>query len=309
MRDACCQRRQQAFVCLYVPVIRLIGLFNHAGGKKEEHMKKITVGLLDIGQDSESRIYFRQQYIDRLHEAGAEVLMIPQDLGTEIMEKLAAGADELTEKETETAREIMEGWLEQCDGLLLPGGGDIDSKYWGEERKEWAGEPTVIRDLMEPLLLKGAMNRKMPVLGICRGVQCINVFCGGSLYQDVVKDGGTTFEGHSDSPRKKERVHGVTLKEGSWLANALGTTAVGVNTMHHQAVNRVAPGFEVTAVSEDGLIEGLEYRGASFCVGVQWHPEHMAPRHAEQCGIFAGFLEECRKADVRGTGCAKTAED
>lgn len=259
----------------------------------------MVIGMVNIGDDSETRRYFRQQYIDRLHEAGAEVLLISQDLGEDVLKLAEEGCMHLPPKEQKQLEDWMNAWLDQCDGLLLPGGGDIDPAFWGEKREEWAGEPNRIRDLMEPVLLAEARKRGMPVLGICRGIQAINVFSGGSLYQDVVKDGGTTFTGHSDSPHKKERVHGVSLKEGSWLANVLGTTQTGVNTMHHQAVKEAAPGFTVTAVSEDGLIEGIEQTEGSFCVGVQWHPEHMAPQHAEQCGIFSGFLKECEAAAVR----------
>lgn len=259
----------------------------------------MVIGMVNIGDDSETRRYFRQQYIDRLHEAGAEVLLISQDLGEDVLKLAADGCMHLPENEQKQLEDRMNAWLDQCDGLLLPGGGDIDPAFWGEEREEWAGEPNRIRDLMEPVLFAEARKRGMPVLGICRGIQAINVFSGGSLYQDVVKDGGTAFTGHSDSPHKKDRVHGVSLKEGSWLANALGMTQTDVNTMHHQAVKEVAPGFQATAVSEDGLIEGIEQTEGSFCVGVQWHPEHMAPQHEEQCGIFFGFLKECETAAVR----------
>lgn len=260
-------------------------------------MKAVTVGLVDIGRDSDRRIYFRQQYIDRLHEAEANVLMIPQEEVQSVLDR--AGAENhrlLTQRETEEIRAFLVSRLDCCDGLLLPGGGDIDPKYWGAKREEWSEEPNETRDTMEPILLREAMRRNMPVLGICRGIQCMNVFCGGSLYQDVIKEHATAFAGHSDSARNKERVHGVTLKEGSWLAETLGVAHVGVNSMHHQAVHRVAPGFAVTAVSDDGLVEGIEYQGEGFCVGIQWYPEHMAPELEEQRRIFSGFVRECRNA-------------
>lgn len=237
--------------------------------------KKPVIALVDIGQDSELRKEFRQQYIDRLHEAGAEVRMIPQE-AENIQGKTAAR-------------------LSGCDGLLLPGGGDIDPVCWNGVREPWCGEPSPVRDILEASLLNEAREKNLPVFGICRGIQSINVFSGGSLYQDVNRENATDALWHSDTQRRRERVHQVMLQPESWLGRTLNASRIGVNSMHHQAVRRTAPGFSVTAVSEDGLVEGIEYQGSWFCVGVQWHPEHLALTCSEQRFLFSGFLEVCEK--------------
>ena len=168
-------------------------------------------------------------------------------------------------------------FIRECDGLLFPGGQDVDPALYGEAIRPECGELCPARDGMEAALLDAALRLNKPVLGICRGLQFLNVHTGGTLYQDVAghdQDGG-------DAP------HNVALAPGSFLAGAYGAQEVRTNTFHHQAADAVAPGFAVTARAADGVIEGIE-RGR--IIGVQWHPEASL-----DMPLFARFADLCRQ--------------
>ena len=130
-----------------------------------------------------------------------------------------------------------------CDGLLLPGGGDMDPKFYGQARIPACGEPNLLRDAAEPLLLRAFLAADKPVLGICRGIQVMNAVLGGNLYQDI-----KPFE-HLPHNDHWAKVHTVTVRRGTLLSRILGQDTVLVNRQHHQAVDRVAPGFTLAALS------------------------------------------------------------
>ena len=176
-----------------------------------------------------------------------------------------------------------------CDGLLLPGGGDMDPKFYGQERIPACGEPNLLRDAAEPLLLRAFLAADKPVLGICRGIQVMNAVLGGDLYQDI-----KPFEhlSHNDHWTK---VHTVTVRRGTLLSRILGQDTVLVNSQHHQAVDRVAPGFTLAALSEDGIVEAIEKPDARFCLGVQWHPEWLSDADPAMQGLFDAFVNACSK--------------
>ena len=176
-----------------------------------------------------------------------------------------------------------------CDGLLLPGGGDMDPKFYGQARIPACGEPNLLRDAAEPLLLRAFLAADKPVLGICRGIQVMNAVLGGDLYQDI-----KPFEhlSHNDHWAK---VHTVTVRRGTLLSRILGQDTVLVNSQHHQAVDRVAPGFTLAALSEDGIVEAIEKPDAGFCLGVQWHPEWLSDADPAMQGLFDAFVNACSK--------------
>ena len=147
-----------------------------------------------------------------------------------------------------------------CDGLLLPGGGDMDPKFYGQERIPACGEPNLLRDAAEPLLLRAFLAADKPVLGICRGIQVMNAVLGGDLYQDIKPFEHLPHNGHW------AKVHTVTVRRGTLLSRILGQDTVLVNSQHHQAVDRVAPGFTLAALSEDGIVEAIEKPDAGFCL-------------------------------------------
>ena len=176
-----------------------------------------------------------------------------------------------------------------CDGLLLPGGGDMDPKFYGQERIPACGEPNLLRDAAEPLLLRAFLAADKPVLGICRGIQVMNVVLGGDLYQDIKPFEHLPHNGHW------AKVHTVTVRRGTLLSRILGQDTVLVNSQHHQAVDRVAPGFTLAALSEDGIVEAIEKPDAGFCLGVQWHPEWLSDADPAMQSLFDAFVNACSK--------------
>lgn len=176
-----------------------------------------------------------------------------------------------------------------CDGLLLPGGGDMDPKFYGQARIPACGEPNLLRDAAEPLLLRAFLAADKPVLGICRGIQVMNAVLGGDLYQDI-----KPFE-HLPHNDHWAKVHTVTVRRGTLLSRILGQDTVLVNSQHHQAVDRVAPGFTLAALSEDGIVEAIEKPDARFCLGVQWHPEWLSDADPAMQGLFDAFVNACPK--------------
>ena len=176
-----------------------------------------------------------------------------------------------------------------CDGLLLPGGGDMDPKFYGQERIPAYGEPNLLRDAAEPLLLRAFLAADKPVLGICRGIQVMNAVLGGDLYQDIKPFEHLPHNGHW------AKVHTVTVRRGTLLSRILGQDTVLVNSQHHQAVDRVAPGFTLAALSEDGIVEAIEKPDARFCLGVQWHPEWLSDADPAMQSLFDAFVNACSK--------------
>lgn len=176
-----------------------------------------------------------------------------------------------------------------CDGLLLPGGGDMDPKFYGQARIPACGEPNLLRDAAEPLLLRAFLAADKPVLGICRGIQVMNAVLGGDLYQDIKPFEHLPHNGHW------AKVHTVTVRRGTLLSRILGQDTVLVNSQHHQAVDQVAPGFTLAALSEDGIVEAIEKPDARFCLGVQWHPEWLSDADPAMQGLFDAFVNACSK--------------
>ena len=186
--------------------------------------------------------------------------------------------------------EEAEQWAACADGLLLSGGGDVDPSVYAEENRYSDGIDTE-RDLSEKLLLRAFMKLKKPVLGICRGVQIINAVMGGTLYQDIAAEvPGALTHPRSDIPR--DGAHKDTVRGDTLLHRVFGQSEISVNSRHHQAVKKAAPGMTVCCVSEDGIIEGTEMATEAypFLLGIQWHPESMAEKHPEMQKVFDAFV-------------------
>ena len=213
------------------------------------------------------RKYMNSKYVQSLNRAGAKVRWIELD-DPQIIEKMLA-----------------------CDALLLPGGGDVDPKRYGQTATAKCGKPFPLRDEVEMKMLEAFLPTGKPILGMCRGVQVMNVYFGGTLIQDIK---GTQKCSHSDNPCRYKGIHGITLTEGTKLQSILEMTRLDVNSMHHQVAEAVGNGLTVAAVSEDGYIEALELTSHPFCIGVQWHPEHMSKRTKRQRKIFDAFVAACK---------------
>jgi putative glutamine amidotransferase len=190
----------------------------------------------------------------------------------------------------------VQALLEHCAGLVLSGGEDVDPRRYGEEPIPELGSVTPARDEMEFTALGLAVEREIPVLGICRGCQVLNVFFGGTLYQDLGKQMGSDLRHEQEGPWET-RWHDVHVEAGTRLCEIVRADCLHINSFHHQGVRDVAPGLAVSAVADDGLIEGIESPDHPFLLGVQWHPERgeaKAPETDPDRRIFAAF----RKAEI-----------
>lgn len=192
----------------------------------------------------------------------------------------------LAPDDADTFAEVMA----RLDGLFLAGGTDVDPARYGEPRHPKCGATDPDRDATEFALLRMAVERTMPVLAVCRGLQVMNAAFGGTLYQDIAAQVPAALNHEGSDTARAAISHEVTVASGSRLAEILGESYVGVNSLHHQAIKHLAPTLRATAFAPDGIIEGVEGTG-SFLVGVQWHPEELAGTRPEMRRLFAAFVE------------------
>ena len=194
----------------------------------------------------------------------------------------------------DTVDEIRE-LIGRLDGLILTGGNDVDPMLYGEVARYECGGVQPFRDWSDMTMLRIAYEETtIPIMGVCRGNQVLNVFFGGDLYQDM-KTQQPSFHRHfGDIYPRNYAWHGVTLEKDSKVCEAYGKTEMMVNSFHHQAVRKLGKGLKVTAVSDDGVIEGVELEGSRYVVGVQWHPEMMYDS-AEHGKFFEHFVAACIK--------------
>jgi gamma-glutamyl-gamma-aminobutyrate hydrolase PuuD len=224
-------------------------------------MKRIRVGVVDQGKEEKLR-----PFLDHIAAAGAEAVV----LGWRTPKDAAADAASF-------------------DALVLCGGDDVDARRWGEENHPTVQLVPSERDEYEIAFARAAVERGVPLLGVCRGSQVMNVAMGGTLEQHVPDVPGRVA--HGDGAR-----HEVEVSPGTLLARIAGRPRGFVNSFHHQAVGRLAPGLRVAARSMDGVVEAVEGPGA-FCLGVQWHPER------DGCDESLGralFGELVRAASLKG---------
>jgi len=189
---------------------------------------------------------------------------------------------------------LIEEYLETIDGLIMTGGSDIHPSFYGQIVLERCGEIDEQRDRFEVELIHAARGRDLPFLGICRGLQVLNVALGGTLYQDLSYRAGTDPTHMNSREQRGEAVHPVAVAPGSRLAAIIGARELPVTSTHHQVIRDLAPGLTVSAVAPDGVIEGIEGPGR-FLIAVQWHPERMADRHPEQLALFRSLVESTRR--------------
>ncbi|MFY2764696.1 gamma-glutamyl-gamma-aminobutyrate hydrolase family protein [Arenimonas sp. MALMAid1274] len=170
-------------------------------------------------------------------------------------------------------------YAQALDGLILQGGADIDPAFYGEPITHARGRIDAERDRFEMALLRAFAAAGKPVFGICRGMQLINVACGGSLFQDLHED-AVTRDAHHVVDLYDEHLHEIRIVPGGWLSRVYGEDVRGqVNSIHHQGVRRLGEGLVVEAWSDDGVVEALRHEGDGFIVGVQWHPEFHDQRY------------------------------
>lgn len=178
------------------------------------------------------------------------------------------------------------------DGIMLTGGADLDPKFYGEDRIPTVAVTFDDMDLFELELVKLCIQMDKPLFGICRGVQIINVALGGTLYQDLPTQYPKGHQHFVDT--HAQPTHTVSLREGTHLKQLMGADVINVNSRHHQAIKALAASLTVSAVSDDGLIEGVELPDARFIRGVQWHPELMVRTDGNQQALMRSFVDACR---------------
>jgi putative glutamine amidotransferase len=236
------------------------------------------IGITTIATEAEQnpippRIGQNQAYIRGLVRAGAAPLMIPQLADASLVRAL----------------------YERLDGLLLPGGEDIDPARYGEARHEQCGRVSPERDEMELALARWAVEDGMPLLAICRGIQILNVALGGSLYQDISAQipGAERHAWYPGYPRNRLS-HEVAVSPQTRLATILGDGSLRVNSLHHQALKEVPPALTVVARAPDGIVEAIEIADHPFALSVQWHPEELADDDARAQRLFDALVEACQ---------------
>lgn len=187
--------------------------------------------------------------------------------------------------------------LSGLDGLVLPGGRDVDPSRYGATARPEVDAPDPVRDDFEIALLHAARHAGLPVLAICRGMQVANVALGGTLWQDLPAEYPGAIA-HRHDGHRAERIHEVRVFPGTRLAGILAAGGFRANSIHHQAVRDLAPGLVASAEAPDGVVEGMEWTGREWwMVGIQWHPElyHDEPEGPDQ-RLFAAFIEAARAA-------------
>lgn len=203
----------------------------------------------------------------------------------------------------------LEQYLDMADGVYLTGAGsNIDPALYGQENLTPDKSQDRDRDLFDLPLIKAAIARGLPIFGICRGMQEINVALGGDMYQKLYAEPG--FNDHrenSDDPVHVQyaEAHKVRIESGSWLAEVLGSEEIGVNSLHGQGVKTLGRGLEPLARAEDGLVEAFHAPSLSpFLFAVQWHPEWQAAQNPDSVKIFEAFGEACRQRQTRSWSSA-----
>jgi putative glutamine amidotransferase len=190
-----------------------------------------------------------------------------------------------------------EGYIDSIinivDGLLLTGGSDLSPHLYGQPFKKGLGKINLIRDQFEMKLIDKAIRKQKPILGICRGLQLLNIYFGGTLVQDIDRYYQTDID-HAGSGYKSPKssiAHKVKLMEDSIFYRCFGKDELEVNSIHHQIIDILGDGLEIAAISEDGIIEGIVHKNYPFIAAVQWHPEMMFEVHSEQLKIFEMFVK------------------
>ncbi len=235
-------------------------------------MKKPVVGILPLWDDEKESIWMLPGYMDGLMQAGAIPMILP-----------------FTEDEQD-----LKQVTDLCDGFLFTGGHDVSPCLYGEAPMEGLVSACEKRDALEAGILKMAMRADKPVLGICRGIQLINVMLGGTLYQDLPSQHPSETNHHGRAPYDQPVLNVKIIKE-SPLYDCLKTETLPVNSYHHQAIKRIADGLDVMAVAADGIVEAVCKPDQRFLWAVQWHPEFAYRTDMNSRKIFSVFVRamEC----------------
>ena len=231
-------------------------------------MMRKVIGVMPL-YDREKKCYWIQpDYLEMLEAENAIPMVLP-----------------LTSNHNE-----LDYFLEICGGFLLTGGPDVAPSIYNEEQKPWCGTLCEARDEMEQYILKKAVEKDRSVLGVCRGIQLMNVCYGGTLYQDLKSEYDSDLD-HRIQPSYNEMIHFNTIQKDTPLYDLLGKEQMKVNSYHHQAVKKLSPQFKQMSISEDGLIESIYMPDRKYVVGVQWHPEFLYQKDENNRKIICSFVD------------------
>ncbi|MBR5917043.1 MAG: gamma-glutamyl-gamma-aminobutyrate hydrolase family protein [Lachnospiraceae bacterium] len=232
---------------------------------------KPIIGIIPLVDEEKDSLWMLPGYMNGISEVGGIPIMLP----------LTSDADDIKEL------------LSKVQGILFTGGHDVNPAIYNEAPINQTVSFCKERDAMESEVLKQVLEIDMPLLGICRGIQFINAYLGGTLYQDIPTQ-FTSKLNHHQSPPYDKPVHKVIIKENSRLFSLLKKKSLEVNSYHHQAVKDLAPGLSVMALAEDGLIEAIEIKDKKFAWAFQWHPEFSYVTDEDSLKIFKEFVSHCK---------------
>lgn len=193
-----------------------------------------------------------------------------------------------------TNEDVIKDQVSLIDGLLLTGGHDVSPRNYKQEPHPKLGEILPERDVFDLTLLKHAEERQIPVFGVCRGLQIMNVYYGGTLYQDVSQNNEFTIK-HDQEHTPTMVSHTVTIRKDSKLYDVLALESLMVNSFHHQMIEHLAEGFLVTAESNDRVIEAIERENYPYMLAVQWHPEMLHAVDESMSALFGQFIAHTKK--------------
>lgn len=194
---------------------------------------------------------------------------------------------------------VIETQIDQIDGLILSGGHDVTPQNYHEEPEQKIGGCWPERDIFDCALIKAAVDKKIPILGICRGAQIINVLYGGNLYQDLSYRKESTLR-HDQASSPTQTTHYVTINPETHLAKILDQSELMVNSFHHQIIKNIASNFTVAAKAKDGVVEAIEANDYPYLIGVQWHPEMLHSSNPEMNHkIFGSLIDEANSRKQR----------
>ncbi|GBF32239.1 para-aminobenzoate synthase [Desulfocucumis palustris] len=233
-----------------------------------------VIGLTCSHDMQNDRIWLARNYTRAVEAAGGIPLLLDYSGNAGVFKKL----------------------VNYLDGVILTGGVDVDPVFFDQEPSPACGEIDPERDCFEMELTRLFLSAGLPVLGICRGMQVLNIAAGGDIYQDIYSGSQRGIQHRQQAPRWHP-THDIEVVKGTLLERITGGGKIRVNSFHHQAVRKIAPGFIVSARSSDGVVEGIERPDLPFVVGIQCHPETMWPRDKLFLSIFQALV---RAAACRG---------
>ena len=236
------------------------------------NQKSAVIGVMPLWDAQRESYWMVPGYLQGLEQQGAVPLMLPL---------------------TDAPREL-DYFLESCDGFLLTGGQDLDPAQYDRQDTGLCGETCPLRDRMDRYILTQAVERGKAVLGICRGLQLMNAAYGGTLYQDLPTQHPSPVS-HQMKPPYDRAAHQVALVEGTPLQQLLGVSSCGVNSYHHQGIDRLAAAFRPMAQAPDGLVEGIYMPHKPFVWAVQWHPEFSYRTDGNSQKLFQAFVQAARR--------------